>query len=91
MDRDTKSMVQKTVEGTWEEIARRGTEFAGRRVRITVLEAPESLVPLDRALAQLIENAEQLAGTIPPVATSYSAETWSEGVIEKYRRQGFTL
>lgn len=32
-------MEQKTIEGTWEEVARRGEELAGHRVRITVLDA----------------------------------------------------
>lgn len=29
-------MEQRTFEGTWEEITRRGSELAGRKVRITV-------------------------------------------------------
>lgn len=37
-------MGQLTIEGTWEEVVRRAEELAGRRVRITVLDAapPES-------------------------------------------------
>ena len=31
-------MEQKTIEGTWEEIARRSQELAGHRVRVTVLD-----------------------------------------------------
>lgn len=31
-------MELKVIEGTWEEVARRGAEFAGRRVRVTVLD-----------------------------------------------------
>lgn len=31
-------MEQKTIEGTWEEVARRGQELAGHRVRVTVLD-----------------------------------------------------
>ena len=31
-------MKQKTIEGTWEEVARRAEEWAGHRVRITVLD-----------------------------------------------------
>jgi hypothetical protein len=33
-------MEQKTIEGTWEEIARRTQELAGRRVRVTILDDP---------------------------------------------------
>lgn len=31
-------MEQKTIEGTWEEVTRRGHELAGHRVRVTVLD-----------------------------------------------------
>jgi hypothetical protein len=31
-------MESKVIEGTWEEVARRGDELAGRRVRVTVLD-----------------------------------------------------
>ena len=84
-------MEQRTFEGTWEEIARRSSELAGRKVRITVLNEPTSPVMLDRALAHLIADAEHLVGTLPAVPPSQAADAWSEGVIEKYRRQGFTL
>ena len=84
-------MEQRTFEGTWEEITRRGSELAGRKVRITVLNEPASPVTLDRALARLIADAEHLVGTLPPVPPSPAADAWSEDVVEKYRRQGFTL
>lgn len=84
-------MEQRTFEGTWEEITRRSSELAGRKVRITVLNEPESPVMLDQALAHLIAAAEHLVGTLPPVPPSPATDVWSEGVIEKYRRQGFTL
>ena len=51
-------MERKTIEGTWEEIARRAEELAGHRVRITVLDAlttpdgtgiPDHLLALQRA------------------------------------------
>ncbi len=35
-------MRRKTIEGTWEQVARRASEFAGRRVRVTVLEEAET-------------------------------------------------
>lgn len=40
-------MEPKTIEGTWEQVARRSREFAGRRVRVTVLDEPET--PIDPA------------------------------------------
>jgi len=35
-----RSVERKTIEGTWEQVARRSREFAGRRVRVTVLDDP---------------------------------------------------
>ncbi len=84
-------MEQRTFEGTWEEIARRGSELAGRKVRIPVLNEPASPVMLDQALTHLIAEAERLVGTLPPLPPSPAADAWSEDVVEKYRRQGFTL
>jgi hypothetical protein len=91
VDSDTRAKEPRTIEGPWEEIARQGNAFAGRKVRLTVLEGPTSALPLDRALAQLIESAQKLAETLPPIAPPCSTDSWSEGVLEKYRRQGFTV
>jgi hypothetical protein len=33
-------MEQRIIEGTWEEVARRADQLAGRRVRLTVLDEP---------------------------------------------------
>ena len=84
-------MDQKTFEGTWEEIVRHGDELAGHRVRLTVLNEPPSPVSLDRALAHLIEQAELLASTPPPAPPTTPDGPWEEGLLEKYRRQGFKL
>jgi hypothetical protein len=84
-------MEPRTFEGTWEEIARHGPELAGRKVRLTVLDELGPASTLDRVLAPLIASAEHLAGSLPPAEPSSSAHDWSEGVVEKYRRQGFTL
>jgi len=35
-------MEGKTIEGTWEEVARRAGEFAGHRIRVTVLDELET-------------------------------------------------
>ena len=85
-------MEQRTFEGTWEEITSRAAELTGRKVRLTVIDEPPSPGMLDTALAPLIEAAEHLVGSLPPSAgTSLSADDWSDGVTEKYRRQGFKL
>ena len=46
-------MEQKIIEGTWEEVSRRGQELAGHRVRVTVLDD----VTLPRAT-----NADEVTG-----------------------------
>ena len=49
-------MDRKTIEGTWEQVARRSREFAGRRVRVTVLDEPAA--PVDPASQEkLAEDA----------------------------------
>ncbi len=83
-------MGQKTLEGTWEEISLHASELLGRKVRVTVLDEPDPKVTLDKALAHLISAAEQLADTLPPKDSS-PADAWSEGVEEKFRKQGFML
>ena len=84
-------MGQTILEGTWEDIARRGAELAGRRVRVTVLDDIEPTKMLDRTLGGLIEEAEKLSGELPPTSASDLADPWAEGVSAKFRRQGFPL
>jgi len=89
--REAGSMEQRTFEGKWEDVARRGSELAGRRVRVTVLEEFEPTKRLDSTLAALIADAERLSGELPPSPGQDPADAWAEGVSAKFRRQGFTL
>ncbi len=84
-------MEERTYIGTWEEIARLGAELAGCKVRLTILDESPSAEMLDRALAQLITDAERLAGSLPPVSQSPVFDAWRESVVQKYGREGFTL
>jgi len=84
-------MEPRTLEGTWEEIALHESELVGRRVRVIVLDEPVPQERLDQALAHLITDAEQLAGTLASGETSLPPDAWSEDVLEKFRRQGFVL
>jgi len=59
-------------------------------VRVVILDAPAASIMLDKALAQLLKAAEGLAATLPQSVTPVSTDAWAEGVVEKYRRQGFT-
>ncbi len=82
-------MDAKTLEGTWEEIARHASELAGRRVRLTIFDERAESPSLDVVLAPLIEQAERLAGRAS--APAETSDDGLEGVAEKYRRQGFDL
>lgn len=82
-------MIQRTIEGTWEEIALHGGELVGRRVRVTILDEPDPRGTLDKALAHLISSAEALSGSLANIESSHATDAWSVSVDEKYRRQGF--
>jgi hypothetical protein len=85
-------MEHRTFEGTWEELARRGAEWTGRRVRLTVIDDPPSSATLDHTLVHPREAAGDLVGTLPSeTRPPLARQEWSEGVVEKYRHQGFDL
>ena len=81
-------MGERVIEGTWEEVASRGRELAGRRVRVTVLDAPVGSMRLDQLLAPLIREAEVLASGPAPAGRDSVGDEWGEAVLEKFRRQG---
>ena len=68
-------MGPRTIEGTWEEISRHAAELAGRKVRLTMLDSVPLQPMLDTALANLIEEAEQLAASEPLAP----ADAWVKG------------
>jgi len=81
-------MESRVIEGTWEEILSHGQELAGRRVRVAVLDAPDTPpAMLDQVLAPLIRAAEELAAE-PPIDCD---DAISEEIAHKFRRQGFAL
>ncbi len=82
-------MADRVVEGSWEEVSRRGSEFEGCRVRVTILDEPASPVMLDGALAPLLEEAEVLSRGLPAANSPTPHDSWGDAVVEKFRRQGF--
>jgi hypothetical protein len=88
-------MGQKVIEGTWEDVSRRSHEFAGRRVRVTVLDESADAVALDEVLAPLLKEAEILGGqgqaSAAAVPGSERGDSWAADVEDKFRRQGFSL
>ncbi len=83
-------MEGKTIEGPWEEIARRAAEFEGHQVRLTILDGPAPTT-LDQALKDLLADAESLSTTLATAPVVPWNADWSEAVTEKSRRQGFEL
>src|SRR5689334_3991915 len=53
------------LEGTWEEVAARAGELAGRRVRLTVLPETTNPIPLDGTGLTIEEKIQQIAAQIP--------------------------
>jgi hypothetical protein len=53
------------LEGTWEEVAARSSELAGRRVRLTVLPESDDPVEKDGSDLTIEEKIIQLAAQIP--------------------------
>ncbi len=84
-------MELKTFEGTWEEVIRHGSELAGRRVRLMVLDDACPQSTLDSGLHKIIEEAENLAAIRPLTGRPPLGDDWGEGVAEKFRRQGLNL
>lgn len=78
-------------EGTWEEVASHAAELAGRRVRVVVLADQKAPMLLDQALSGLIREAEQLQRELSPRSNQPTDSSWGEGLVEKFRDQGFRL
>lgn len=80
-------------EGTWEDILRRGDEFAGRRVRVTVLpqETNASAPSLDQLLAPFIAQAAIILRDPKLVVVGGHSAEFTEGIAEKLRRQGLNV
>jgi hypothetical protein len=77
------------VEGQWEELVRNSQEFAGRRVRVTVLaDDPDgnSGFAAERRRWLVEGNAMEMS---PPAANQSSP--FGDALIEKFRRQGLEL
>ncbi len=85
-------MANQSFEGTWEEVAEHAVELAGRRVRLTVLDAPSEATPaLEQSLARVLAEAEALSEEDDPHEGLPTESDWGRSVVEKFRKQGFRL
>lgn len=83
-------MVVLELEGSWEDILRRGAELSGRRVKVSVL-ADEPAMPLDEVAERWAAGAEKLVAS-PPSPPRQGDEAELERIlVEKFRKRGLTL
>jgi len=82
-------MSQLIVEGSWEEVAQRADEFAGRRVRLIVLD--ERLLGPERTLAEALQG---IAGAIDSTEDSpdrHPPTPFTDILADKFRKQGLII
>ena len=80
-------MSQLVLEGTWEEVAQRAGELAGRKVKLIVLDEPSperSLADALQGIAGVIDSTEESPDRHPPTP-------FSEILAEKFRKQGLKI
>lgn len=91
-------MGHRSIEGTWEDVARRAGELAGHRVRITVLDDPaipaEPGIPdylLDHDAVAFCEREADDSITLDEVraATSTIRDSMARAVIDEERAERF--
>jgi hypothetical protein len=77
------------IEGQWEELVRKSDQFAGRRVRVSVLAdeaAPTS--PMHIELRRWLAEGDMLTAT-PTVSTRPDA--FGDALADKFRKQGLVI
>jgi len=79
----------KQIEGQWDELIRHPDQFAGRRVRVTVLSDEKTI---GSAMPAEIRRwlAEGDALEIAPVGNG-RPNVFGDGLVEKFRKQGLVL
>lgn len=77
------------VEGQWEELIQHSDQFAGRRVRVTVLSDEKSAsLSLTNEVRRWLAEGERLDVTRPNVA---KADPFNDVLAAKFRKQGLVL
>ena len=78
---------EKQIEGTWEEILRRAPEFAGKRVRLTIL-PEENPRQLRQAAEKLVAEVKKLQPDPNRPPLGGTSKEFADEVAQKLRRQG---
>lgn len=77
------------VEGQWEELIRHPDQFAGQRVRVTVLSDDRGAVPsMLNEIRRWLAEGDALQVKTPNAA---KANAFGDALIEKFRKQGLVL
>lgn len=90
-------MAELIIEGTWEEIAEKGGQLSGKRVRLTILDEiyPENGNTTTTEANSTTDVLAALSGVIDSRVTSPTAprkrSVYGESVVEKFRKQGLKL
>ncbi|MGA2441071.1 MAG: hypothetical protein ABSH08_08935 [Tepidisphaeraceae bacterium] len=79
----------KQIEGQWDELIRRPEQFAGRRVRVTVLSDKNTAgTSMPAEIRRWLAEGDALGigphGNVRP-------DVFGDGLIEKFRKQGLVL
>lgn len=87
MASNTNQLIQ--VEGPWEELIQYSDQFAGRRVRVTVLSDEKNAAPslLNEIHGWLAEGDTLEVSRAKPA----KADAFGNALIEKFRKQGLVL
>lgn len=76
-------------EGTWEDLVRHADQFAGKRLRVTVIEDEQARL---RAVARkLMEQVDKLEPDPTPLKLEGDSAEFAEALARKYREQGLDV
>jgi hypothetical protein len=81
-------MEQRSFEGNWEEILHRASEFAGQRVRLTILSNESSIPPDEATLDQVLKGRVGRVQFQPANLSTHKKEAFTDLLVEKYGSSG---
>lgn len=81
--------MSQTIEGTWEEIAARAEELRGKRLRVTVLEAPTKSRYEGMSVAEMFEGRTGVVEFEPDDVAEKAEEYFGQIIEEKHRKGNY--
>ncbi|QLE56222.1 hypothetical protein [Nostoc sp. TCL26-01] len=77
-------MTQQIFEGTWEEILQHATEFAGQRVRLTILTTETASQPVEENLGKRLQGRVGKVHFQPSNLSEFTGEAFAELLENQY-------